>query len=84
MAHTRNGKAAKTRRQDSANDRRKASEQHFRYYDQASEKQQLAIRVFGQWEKCDECLSAKLIGSDCNTPHCKRIREEHLGIHSSW
>lgn len=42
----------------------------------AKQRRQNQAQIFGAWEKCDECLAEKLVGTDCQTPHCKALREE--------
>lgn len=60
MTHKRNGRAAKLRRQQRAQN------------DPAAEK--LVRTIFGEMIACDECGMLKSPQDDCMSPHCKAAR----------
>lgn len=75
MPHKRNGKQAKARRRTAAEERKERNKQ-FMDYMAMSPEERLITALFGAHEECIECGNEKLIGTDCQTPHCKAIREE--------
>lgn len=76
MPHTRNGKAAKARRQESAKDRATQTAQYLERWSDLTAEERLLEAIFGAHDKCEECFAPKLRRSDCMTPHCKAMREE--------
>lgn len=76
MAHTRNGRAAKERRQERARDRATATAQYFAAYENLSPDERLLHAIFGTYEECTDCGNQKLINADCQTPQCKALRGE--------
>jgi len=76
MTHKRNGKEAKARRQKAALVRETMLEDHLRYVRSVDPAEGLLHKIFGKWETCMECQGEFLLGSDCQTPHCKALREE--------
>lgn len=76
MAHKRNGKAARQRRQESAKTRKAHADQIYDLVVEATPEERLLTHIFGVWETCDECGSEKVVRHDCQTPHCKALRDE--------
>lgn len=76
MTHVRSGRRAKQRRRERAAARDLAQQKFRAAYHNMTPEEQLVVGIFGAYEKCEECLNLKLIGSDCQTPHCKILRNE--------
>ena len=77
--HKRNGKAARARRKETANDRAVTAQQYRVWLDKhltLPAEDRLIAAIFGSWRTCDECHADVLVGTDCMTPHCKAIRNE--------
>lgn len=76
MAHVRKGRLAKAQRQERAAGRAKATAQHLKHIERNNPEERLLDSIFGVHEECIECGNSKLIGADCQTPHCKTLRHE--------
>lgn len=76
MAHVRKGRRAKQRRKLRAAERDSQQLKFLETYLEMTPEEQLLVGIFGPYEKCDECLNLKLIGTDCQTPVCKAYRQE--------
>jgi rubrerythrin len=72
--HKRNGKAAKARRQKQAMVSGEMREQHLDYV--RNQEPGLLDKIFGKFYTCNECGVEVLVGADCQTPHCKSLRNE--------
>lgn len=66
--HKRNGREAKLRRQQDAYKRNEETRDWLR--------REATAEIFGAQEECMECGASKFINRDCQTPHCKAMREE--------
>lgn len=76
MGHVRRGKAGKERRRKQAQINDVTRAQFFAHLETLPREDQLLYRIFGKWEECDECRNQKLVGTDCQTSHCKTLRDE--------
>lgn len=76
MAHKRNGRAARLRRQEAVQDRQVANKQFYDHLDTCTPEERLIVAIFGVHEECQECHASKLVRADCMTPHCKALRDE--------
>lgn len=72
----RNGREAKLRRQIKAKDRRIRNNQFFDAYVKMTPEERLITAIFGAFTECPECGNDVLVKTDCQSPHCKSLREE--------
>lgn len=80
--HKRNGKAARQRRQVQAQSRERFADILFRGA-MPTHEEKLIIEIFAEAEECSECGGMKLIRWDCQTPHCKALRQEESVFYDS-
>lgn len=76
MAHVRKGRRAKQRRQERADTQKLVTRQFLEMYENLDPAERHLMAIFGAHEKCEDCSNEKLIGTDCQTPNCKTLRQE--------